>query len=539
MEQNLSSGMERTKLLMTDFKERGRQVRKLIADQACTMPLLPSGLWFHGDIRDNFYYASYLYAAAIEDEQLAVGKVAAINKATSVLLGVLSLQDRDPGSDTYGHWPLNLGERPAQAPINRLPVELMGCLIAVFNQRYGDSLPSALRSSLSQSIEHMYLSRYYAAPLRMYNHHEAKHTAAAILFGTIKQDRGLVQSGGERVRSTLAQLQAHGMTEYGILPWFWHWTQAYSAAWEIVQDDGIRADIETLLEWLWKERADHYFQGAWAGPHSRSLPMDAPADRCVAFDYVQFGDFPLPLGVQRAEYAGLLAYEISESLRRQVLERQYPFEITRDYPSSVLEQDQTRHSYVYMDEHFALGGMLERASEFDNEQHRWDFTFPIRDGSVNQAYFVHPAANAKDKLRHSSDAEEIALNRNCLVALYQPISEADKKQGIVGILPLGEWVTGELALYGQVGQTYLAVHFMKPFIMEAIETGLEVEALEGGSNGVVLEAISTIEAAAYGISSLDDFVTDRGRNKPRFTYIPLSASYVSITGMPLSLRHSR
>ena len=33
------------------------------------------------------------------------------------------------------------------------------------------------------------------------------------------------------------------------------------------------------------------------------------------------------------------------------------------------------HSYVYITESFAIGGMWERIREFDNEQHRWDVAF--------------------------------------------------------------------------------------------------------------------------------------------------------------------
>lgn len=522
---------------MNDFHQRQRDIRRLVAKRACEQPLLPSGLWFHGDIRDNFYYASYLHAAATEGEALAMERSAAIELAASVLLRVLALQDRDPGSATYGHWPLNLGDEPSSASINRLPVELMGCLIVIFNQRYSDELSPELKSELEHSIDHMYRSRYYAEPLRSYHHHEAKHTAAALLFGTVRDDAELLQEGAARVRATLAQLETHGMTEYGILPWFWHWTQALSAAWELIHDDDIKADIDKLLQWLWRERADYYFRGAWAGPHSRSLPADAPADRCTAFDYVQFGDFPLPEDVLRPEYAGLLAYEIPESLRQSTLNRTYPCEIKRDYPASAQHPEQRRHSIVYMNEAFALGGMLERAVEFDNEQRRWDITFPIAGSAVNQAYFLLPASGGRDKLRHSGDAEDIVLERNCLMALYHPAADGHNDRSVAGVLPPGEWMTEGSAIYGQVGQALLAFYLMKPFKLTPREDGSEVEALEAGVNGVVVEAISLREAAAHGVSSLSEFAANRSKHAPVFGAEPLSASYVSLTGISLSLEH--
>jgi hypothetical protein len=529
------------KLSMTTFGQRQHEIMKRIAERACAAPLLPSGLWFHGDIRDNLYYASYLYVAATNDEALTLGGTAAIDTATNVLLRVLALQDRDPDSATYGHWPLNLGDDPAAAPKHSLPVEIMSCLLASFRMSNGDGIPTELRHQLDLSIDHMYQSRYYEAPLRHYNHHEAKHTAAALAFGTIRDDAALLQSGAERVRATLAQLETNGMAEYGILPWFWHWTQAFSAAWELVRDEAVKDDIGRLLEWLWQERADYYYHGAWAGPHSRSLPADAPADRCVAFDYVQFGDFALPSSVARPEFSGLLSYEIPEPIRQSALNRSYPLELRRDYPVSALEPETRRRSVVLFDRTFAIGGMLERAVEFDNEQHRWDVTFPIAEGAANQAYFVHPAAGG-DKLRHSSGSEDIAVERNCLIALYQPASEADIERPIAGILPPGDWIADERSIYGQVGEALLVFHLMKPFAMTPRDGGMggfEVDALEGGTNGVVVEAISLGEAASFGVYSLEDFVANRRACAPEFQLAPLSASYDGLAGAAISLTHSR
>ncbi|MHA6483545.1 hypothetical protein ACX1C1_16790 [Paenibacillus sp. strain BS8-2] len=526
---------------MTTFHNRQLDIVKLIAERACSLPLLSSGLWFHGDIRDNLYHASYLYAAAIDGAPLPLDHKSAIETATSVLLQVLDLQDHNPESATYGHWPLHLGDKPADAPKHILPVEIMSCLLSVFRTSYGEEMKLELRQALDTSIDHMYHSRYYDAPLHMYNHHEAKHTAAALIFGTIRDDAALLQTAAERVRSTLTQLETHGMSEYGILPWFWHWTQSYSAAWQLVQDDAVKEDIERLLKWLWQERADYYFHGAWAGPHSRSLPSDAPTDRCAAFDYVQFGDFELPMSVHRPEYAGLLLYEIPEYIRQSALNRSYPLEIKRHYPASAIETGTRRRSVVLLDETFALGGMLDRVVEFDNEQHRWDITFPIAQGAVNQAYFAHPAASG-DKLRHSSGAEDIAIEGNCLIALYQPTSDADHDRPIVGILPPGEWIVDERAIYGQVGAALLAFHLMKPIALIARTgdtSGFDVEALEGGSNGVIVEAISQRHAATLGIHSLADFVANRGANAPKFVAEPLSASYIGLSGATINLTHSR
>ncbi|MCU6707465.1 hypothetical protein M6D81_01975 [Paenibacillus sp. J5C_2022] len=523
---------------MTTLHERQSRIIRQTAQQACRKPLQESGLWFHGDIRDNFYYASYLFVAASKPYELPIQAQSAMELAEKVMLKVLSLQDQDPDSSTYGHWPLNLGDCPEQARIHPLPVELMGPLMVLFYSRYKEKLSPSLQSAYDQAIRHMYQSRYYAEPLKLYHHHEAKHTAAGLIFAEYMQDEELLKASHERVKATCAQLKRHGMTEYGILPWFWHWVQAYATAWEIVQSAEIKRDIELLLEWLWMERADYYLKGAWVGPQSRSLPHDAPADRNTAMDYVQFGDFDLTAELPRVEYAGLLAYEVPEAVRSGAWNRSFPMELKRTYPASIDEPERRLHSYVYMNDSYALGAMWERTLEFDNEQHRWDLTFPVSEGSVNQCCFLHPASEAQaGTLRHSSDAESIAIHRNALAALYRPDAQ---EQGIVGVLPLGEWSCEQLGLIGQINDVFVTIHLMKPYEMETLSDRHLVRASEAGFNGIVLEAMSRQEAADAGIHTLRQWSDRSLALAPRFIEQEnaLSVSFTSISGQSLTLKTS-
>lgn len=91
----------------TTSKIRQRQIISAIAVEAERRPLLYSGLWFHDDVRNNFYYASYLFAAAVDDTlELPFGKEDAKRKAESVLLETVRLQNRMPGTPSMdiGRW---------------------------------------------------------------------------------------------------------------------------------------------------------------------------------------------------------------------------------------------------------------------------------------------------------------------------------------------------------------------------------------------------------------------------------------------------
>ena len=207
---------------MTNLQQRQNEIKTKIAAAAFKQPILNSGLLFHHDIRDNFYYASYLFAASQEEAIPFDGdRLQAKIKAEGILFQVLELQDQNEESGTYGHWPLHLRPNPQEAPKNALPVELMGSLMVYFYQRYSDNLSESLRSLFALALLHIYRSNFYRKPSEHYSHHEAKYTAAKLIFGELYDDKALLEDGCQSLRSTLNRVTTIGMSEYGGLPWFW------------------------------------------------------------------------------------------------------------------------------------------------------------------------------------------------------------------------------------------------------------------------------------------------------------------------------
>ncbi|ANE45609.1 hypothetical protein SY83_04050 [Paenibacillus swuensis] len=525
------------------FRQRQEQVIALIAEEAYRLPLQDSGLWFHDDLRNNFYYASYLYACAADvPYETSLNSDLAKELASGVLLQVLSLQDRNPESATYGHWPLSLAPIPQEADPNRMTVEILGCMLALFHHQYSSSLSEPLHTAVDQALFHAYQSGYFEEPLHQYNHHVAKNTAACLIYGTIQDDVALLEKGRLRLEATLHRLRDEGMSEYSSLPWLWHWIQAFTAAWDIVRDGSVKETLSELLELLWYERALFYLQGAWVGPHSRSLPHDVPGDGNVAFDYIHFGNFTLPNQLPRVEYAGFLNYEVSKAVCKQALEQAEPLEIKRAYPGNRGGEGVLLHNYTYRTGAYALGGMWERSEEFANEQHRWDLTLPVQSGSINQAFFYHPAEGcAPSDHRHQSSVEEILLYQNTVMTLY-PMSGEDgankEQQEIIGVLPKGEWRREALALYGRVGregEVWVAVQLLQPYEVEENSDHLVVRS-RGPLNGVVMDVMSKDEVLHEGITSMDDFFTDSQARTPIYDEADRSLSYTARSGRLLCLR---
>ncbi|WP_339310099.1 hypothetical protein [Paenibacillus sp. FSL M7-0896] len=517
----------------TTSKIRQRQIISAIAVEAERRPLLYSGLWFHDDVRNNFYYASYLFAAAVDDTlELPFGKEDAKRKAESVLLETVRLQNRMPGTPLYGHWPLGLHPTPGEAAPHELPVEIMGSLMVWFNRQYCDRFSAGLRVAFHTAIGHIYRSAFFRKQVATFGHHEAKYTAAKLIFGKLFEDDLLREDGRHSLELTLAHIRAKGMPEYGSLPWFWHWVQAFTCAWELEEDSSLKSTLGEMLDYLWSERSLWYLKGAWAGAHSRGWPHDVPADGNLLHDYVQFGDFALPEEMPRTEYAGFLYYEAPEEVRSAALNRRLPAEVckkTEKVVAGSTERQPALHSYAYICKDYAAGGMWERVEEFDNEQLRWAFSLPVPAAGVNRLYFFHPGQGYQPgDPRHQSPYMEVLYHQNTILSLF-PVPEGEDT-AIVGVLPLGEWIRQPKALLGYAGNVYFAVYVSQEYELLERPSYLEVTS-KNMPGAVVVEALSTDQAAELGIHCLEEFAAAAIQRAPEFTEGEiLSAAYTAWSG---------
>ncbi|PWV90602.1 hypothetical protein DFQ01_14115 [Paenibacillus cellulosilyticus] len=521
---------------MKSLAERMDLVVLQMAEEAWARPLKSSGLWHHHDIRNNFYDAAYLFAAAIDKKlTLSFDREAALNLASSVFMNVLSLQDQQPDSPTLGHWPLHLGEDPKSAEKNTLPAELMGCLMVYWHDRYELQMTEELATMFERAMEAMYKSGFYRQPQKTFSHHEAKYTSLKLLFGTRYQDSELLAAGRDDLRLTIQRVQKEGMAEYGALPWFWHWMQSLTCAFLYMEDSEVKNELASLLELLWNYRADHYLNGAWIGGRMRSLPVDLPREQNVAFDYVQFGDFELPKPLLRVEFAGILHYEASEAVRQKALNRE-PRSLRYTITPAVSEVP-LRQS-IYRTQHAATGGLLERVSEFDNEQHRWEVTLPLSDTEgANRLYLFTPGDGYNEgDPRHEGSAGEMFYHKHTVMGLY---GQDDSLRPIVGVLPKGSWVLKDNnRAYVELQHLYIAVFMPGQLSLTALRHYVELRS-QGHAlgNGYVVEVIEKSTASDYAIHTFEDFTAVMEQRQPQWELAEdrLSASYVTIGGDEVSL----
>ncbi|WP_238579281.1 hypothetical protein [Neobacillus niacini] len=509
------------------INNRRKEIASLAANKALELPLLPSGYWFHKDLRDNFYYAIHLFAYCVDkefdcdwnEEQSKNAKEIAL----TMIHNVLSLQEKNPQNPMYGNWPLNLGNDPSKAKPNFLPVELMGCLLILFYNKYQHELPTDVKNDCYQALTHMYESNVYKQPLTYMYHHEAKHTSLKLLLGDFFHNKELVDQGHQLAKKQLNHIREFGFKEYGALPWFWHWVQSFTCVWDVLEDLEVRSTMSELLDYLWRLRADYYLKGTWAGPHSRQWPHDAPKDRNTLFDYIQFGDFPLPNDIVRLEGSALFTYEVSEDIVKSVTNRTQPNEIKRKIKFSNADGIVTEkaHTYVFITPEYAVGGIWERINEYDNEQQRWDITLPLTQSeSVNQAFFFQPGEKyVPGDDRHSSSFGEVMYHKDTVIQVWNIPSDEEAHPFINGCLPKGEWKFTENKGYGKVGDTFITFQLMNEFNWEEKNDRISIiSPISSNWNGVIMEIVSAKDALVWGIHDLETYITAMEvKNKSCFT----------------------
>ena len=478
----------------------------MAAEKALHLPLVKEHYWFLDDIRDNFYYAMHLYAATEEDRiSLTMDKESAKRLAEMVLINSIKLQDQDPKSPMFGHWPLSLHPEPLEAEKNTLPVELFASLLLHFYEKFKVTFSEDLYIEINNALTTIYQSKLKDRVPELFNHHETKIFVIQLMFGQFFHDDKMKNNGYYHLRALYRHLTEYGLREYGALPWLWHRIQSLTFAHEYINDEPIKQILTDLLNFFWKERSAFYLKGAWVGAHSRGLPHDIPKDDNTLIDYIQFGDFPMPSSISRLEGAGFLSYQVPESIRERALNHDQPVEIKKQirlYSEEEKIEREELHHYVYITSSFAIGGMWERTKEYLNEQHRWDISLPVEhNNTINQVYFFHPGEGYHSSMedgRHQSPYSEVLFHKNVVCALYNDLPK--ETQFIVGYLPNGEWLKGEKDLYGKIGEVYVAIHLANPISLIEKDSHLLVKSV-GNTNGVVIEVLTTHEVKSLNIQN--------------------------------------
>lgn len=212
---------------------------------------------------------SLKYAVALLDS----GQPERIKRAEGVLRRVISLQDQDPNSRTYGIWPWFLEE-----PLDRMSppdwnwADFCGTQLLQVAIDHLDRLPMDLQQKVKDSILHAARSIVRRNVGPGYTNIALMGTYVTLVAGERLGDRELREYGAERLNRFCEYTQEKGsFSEYNSPTYTCVAIEEISRMLRHVRDEESRESLEWLNGFAWRHMARRFHPPTWqwAGPHSR------------------------------------------------------------------------------------------------------------------------------------------------------------------------------------------------------------------------------------------------------------------------------
>ena len=222
---------------------------------------VPQGAWVH-PTRESLDYALRLLRSG-ETE-----------RAAAVVRKVLSLQDTDPTSETYGIWPWLLEESLTEMnPPDWNWADFCGARLAQVLVEYPGDLPEGLAGDARTALGHAAASIFRRNVGPGYTNIAVMGAGVTLAAGELLGEPRFSDYGSRRLRKIVEHTEHHGgFNEYNSPTYTIVTLTECERMLQLVRDTRARADAERLRRAAWQTIAEHYHPGThqWAGPHSRS-----------------------------------------------------------------------------------------------------------------------------------------------------------------------------------------------------------------------------------------------------------------------------
>lgn len=232
---------------------------------------MADGVWAHAT-RESLDYALAL---------LRAGEARPAERATEIVRKVLTLQDTDPTSHTYGIWPWLLEEPlTAMAPPDWNWADFCGARLVQMLAEHAALLPDRLVAEMRAGLGHAAWAIFRRNVRPGYTNIAIMGAGVALAAGELLDEPQLADYGRRRLRRVVEHTEFHGgLNEYNSPTYTIVAVHECERILQLVRDPAARADAEALRAIAWRTIAEHFHPGTnqWAGPHSRaySLWIDA------------------------------------------------------------------------------------------------------------------------------------------------------------------------------------------------------------------------------------------------------------------------
>jgi hypothetical protein len=219
------------------------------------------GTWVH-PTRESLDYALRLLRSGGKEQ------------AAATVSKVLSLQDTDPTSKTYGIWPWLLEEPLAEMdPPDWNWADFCGARLAQLLVDHAGDLPGGLIQDARTGLGHAAASIFRRNIGPAYTNIAVMGAGVTLAAGELLSEPRLANYGRHRLRSIVEHTEHHGgFNEYNSPTYTIVTLAECERMLQLVRDPSARADAESLRRAAWQTIAEHYHPGTnqWAGPHSRT-----------------------------------------------------------------------------------------------------------------------------------------------------------------------------------------------------------------------------------------------------------------------------
>lgn len=223
---------------------------------------MPLGGRVH-ELRENSYRAAALIGA---------NEGAAQDRGRHVLATVLTHQDLDPVSPTYGIWGYYAEEPPSQmAPADYNWADFIGLALARLLHSHADRLDETLRAAVRTALHAAAYSIFRRNMGPHYTNIAVKGAVVCASAGLLLGDAFLTDYGARRLVGWVAWTRASGITEYNSPTYNLVALRAIEAGLTMVPSGAFHAAARDAQRLLWTSLAEHYHQptAQIAGPFSR------------------------------------------------------------------------------------------------------------------------------------------------------------------------------------------------------------------------------------------------------------------------------
>jgi hypothetical protein len=215
--------------------------------------------------RTNLYYAVLLL-------QAGGGERAA--RAVGILRKILTLQDRDPISRTYGIWPWFVEESltAMEAPDWNW-ADFCGAALGHVLVEHAGQVPADLREEIRAALGRAAWSIFRRNVQPDYTNIAIMGAGVCTLAGELLDEARLLEYGRRRLENFLAHTRFHGgFNEYNSPTYTLVALNELERILQLVSDGVVRDCAETLRQSAWGVIAEHFHPstGQWSGPHSRA-----------------------------------------------------------------------------------------------------------------------------------------------------------------------------------------------------------------------------------------------------------------------------